>query len=242
MRSIFQHAKNRNVIAIQRDVLVLIAIKSTAMLLLLQIDPYPSILEWISGYTRKEAYAKALGVSFISILCIAAIAACGFMRNAWLRVIIVCTIASLYWMNLTYHRIVGEPIDYLAASILLGETREIGRALSMYHREALAVLAIVIPPAVALAYLPRRCPLKLPAWTASLSLLAMALVFAVLCVTGGVSRFPTPFTLPGHLGLVALLRPYSGPREPVTYSGEIAPMVRHVVFIVDESVRGDLLA
>jgi glucan phosphoethanolaminetransferase (alkaline phosphatase superfamily) len=79
---------------------------------------------------------------------------------------------------------------------------------------------------------------------AAVPFLAILSVAAILESTRGLtSAFPAPVLVPAEL-LVASVFPesrYTGERDEVQYSREFMPVIKKIVMIVDESVRGDYL-
>jgi lipid A ethanolaminephosphotransferase len=124
---------------------------------------------------------------------------------------------------------------------MLTNAADLGNATAMFYQEALVPIAVVVPVAMLLAYMPRRLAFKLHGAMALSTIIAAIPVAAVFNATGGLPSFPSPYALTSNLVVLALTRPYYGPRQTPQYAGPINPRVRRIVYVVDESVRGDFL-
>src|SRR5262249_747648 len=70
----------------------------------------------------------------------------------------------------------------------------------------------------------------------------------ILYTKGGTQEFPIPFALPVMFGItatadaqIAVTTEVTNVPTEVTYDRPIRPFVKHIVFVVDESVRGDVI-
>lgn len=219
----------------------LLALKMTAIVILLALDPDFHAIAWVTNFTSQGRYFVAAVLIVLNILCCSALLVTGLLANPWLRLPLVVMIAVLASFDLLYFRIAGEPLDHMALGVLFREIADFSNAAGMYYRDTLVSFILVTPVAVLLAYLPRRFPIRLPTWVGFLPVVATLPVIALFYNTGGLPSFPSPFRLASYLGLVTLATPYTGPRDAPRYAGTVDPPVRRVVLIVDESVRGDYL-
>jgi glucan phosphoethanolaminetransferase (alkaline phosphatase superfamily) len=149
-----------------------------------------------------------------------------------------------YAVDQVFFGITDSHLDLAGVKIIW---RESGMALDAYSvfmpyfvRDYLWVIGV----GIILGLTPvRTWSLKLR-WSA-VPICALALTSIVIPYTkGGTQAFAPPFTLPVMLGMVATatVPEFAGNLSAkIEYENPIRPLAKHVVFIVDESVRGDVI-
>lgn len=206
-------------------------------------------------------------VGFLGVwgLSLAALLTAAFQANRWLRFGWALVIALSTGIGFAYHRASGSDIGVLDALSLWNARHDASRAAEFYASDfywlAIVLLAgfvlFAIPPVPA-----RMRWLTRLAWLPTLPIVAIAAI-VVVKEGGGSQVLPTQFA-PLSVGLVvgskiavhpllqrsnvswtwrgpfAMAAPRADtlpPRTPITH----APQVRHIVILVDESVRGDYI-
>lgn len=90
--------------------------------------------------------------------------------------------------------------------------------------------------------LPAKHPFSLSGWFGLIPVGTLIAVILVVHLTRGhATQFPPSFAVPAKFYTANLFKLYDGELQKVDYSGEQNPKVRHIVLIMDESVRGDYL-
>ena len=181
------------------------------------------------------------GLSMAALLIVA------FHRRLWVRAIWAVVIALTTAVGFAYQHASGTEFGVFDAVSLWNARHEAGRALEFYAAQ-IAVLAVVAaigvavlttPPVIAIAPIQRW--LSRLAWT---PVLPVALIAAIIVLKegGGSQALPSQF-VPLSVGLVSAARLAANPapeREAIRW----APgrrQARHIVMLVDESVRGDYI-
>ena len=162
-----------------------------------------------------------------------------FLRSAYVRVALVALIVVTIAADQLFLDIAGHHLNIARLHIVWevrGTAPDMIPAYAPYFvRSCLWVIALgailAIPPA-------RTWSLGLRYGLVPLS--AFVFIAAITVRTkGDVQEFLPPFSLPVALAIVSTVEDTESPVLPVEYSGPITPRIKHVVFIVDESVRGD---
>lgn len=165
--------------------------------------------------------------------------------RAWVR-IFTCAVASLsISVFLAFSAISARGYTITEATLTWMEFEYIPSALRFHfwsYAPALLVSAAVI---AAMEWAVRtRLPRIRTLWVAAIPLVACGLFYRLLIATDSkVDQFPIPYRVPlltayafNHQSV------YTGRREPVAFGPRHDPLADHVVFLVDESIRGDILS
>jgi glucan phosphoethanolaminetransferase (alkaline phosphatase superfamily) len=191
--------------------------------------------------TGRLIYAMAYAVLFWgSVLALGIVP---FLRNTYVRVALVTLIIISYAADRLYFDFTGLHFDLTSLWVVwfergVGLTALPSFATYFFHNYWWIIAAAIVmgfPPA-------RNWGLRLR-WS-SIPLSTLALVSALIQYTkGGTQAFPPTFALPVMLEMVATTTNSMGSIAPadVEYRAPIKPLAKHVVFIVDESVRGDIM-
>jgi hypothetical protein len=178
-----------------------------------------------------------VGILYLAIagLSIASFVLVPFLRSTPWRFSLLLLLATGYAFEYGVFRVTGVQLNAALVETLWTE-REM---FASYYLPALELLAFLVPALIVLAWAPRTFALPTP-----FVVLPIVTVLLVTGVTryskGGLSQFP-PLSAAINLALASASDRYSGPRRDMQYRGELSPRIKNIVFIVDESVRGDHL-
>src|SRR5262245_55761620 len=167
-----------------------------------------------------------------------------FLSNGYARIPLVILITAGYAVDQVFFGITDTHLDLAGVKIIW---RESGMALDAFSafvpylaRDCVWVIVVGIILGLAPA---RAWSLKLR-WSA-VPICALAFTSVVIPYTkGGTQAFAPPFTLPVMLGMVATATApeFAGNLSAkIEHENPIRPLAKHIVFIVDESVRGDVI-
>lgn len=206
-------------------------------------------LAWIPLTASKAAALVAVDLPLIAglyvvtaTLGILAVAGAPFVRNSWLRVPMVCVFLVPFLANYIAVSVQGEPLSTDMLATLIQARHQADLAVETYGRDLL--VAILMGSALApflLAQPPGSC--SLGTWFLLVPASALGFTFFfVSSFTGRVEEFPSPIAVPIQTYVASQQATvYLGARDPLVYEGPIAAKAAKIIFIVDESVRGDYL-
>jgi glucan phosphoethanolaminetransferase (alkaline phosphatase superfamily) len=209
-------------------------------------------------------------VGFLAIwsLSLAALLIAAFQRNIWVRCGWAIVIALTTAAGFTYRHASGSELGIFDALSLWNARHEAARAAAFYATDlywfalvfAAGIAAIVVPPAPSVGFVKR--------WLARLMWLPAVPVVAIAAIIlfkegGGSEVLPTQFA-PLSVGAVVVSKvtinplpkrravawTWRGPFAVAAPRAEVRPprapviraaQVRHIVMLIDESVRGDYI-
>jgi glucan phosphoethanolaminetransferase (alkaline phosphatase superfamily) len=202
---------------------------------------YPDVIRYV-GWLWQAGSIQSMAYGVVSSLCVLTIFALPFIGGTVVRVIASAIVVLGLGYDLTMFDI-GGGLPSLAATdtILTNVDFGLQGTAQLYlaqvgRNSALAVVAMLVfcwpPPA-----LPRRV-----SWIPlAVVLAATAGVAGIFWKTAGYTTlFPSPFT--SFLNAYTVLKHTDRPIAQVDYPGKPVSRFRYIVFIVDESVRGDYLS
>ena len=187
-------------------------------------------------YLKAIVYLIAYCISILGILSIM------LCSNRSIRVVGSLFIGLLICVNLSSIAILGQNVglgDVSAAVSLpaFASTYIQSHLHSIVTASAFGgslVLAFYLLASRIGARLHPVCLLSVP--------IGLIFVFIVTWVTMAVlDHFPSPMRIPMLVAYNSMSRTYAGPREEVSLRVESKGKPKHIIYIVDESVRGDLL-
>ncbi|HHN72491.1 MAG TPA: hypothetical protein ENK13_00230, partial [Thermopetrobacter sp.] len=197
----------------------------------------------VSGrWTTLFFYIGVWGLSFLAMF-IASLQPATWVRLGWAAVIAVTTAAG--W---TYQAIAGSSLNVFDVLSLWAARHEAGRAMDVYGHVWPWTLGILVITFLVVAIpVDFRQP-RLRRALAALSwvpLMPLAVIAAIIFLRhgGGSQALPTQFQ-PLAVAMVAMERQITHtmpPRMAVPFVPKKRPAARHIVMLVDESVRGDYL-
>jgi glucan phosphoethanolaminetransferase (alkaline phosphatase superfamily) len=209
------------------------------------------IYYWLAaGLVAKENWL-ALGVySLVYLALLVSIFICSLLSNTFVRV----TFGLMFIFNiafiLTYAEIVGlSSEDWL--DFLLGNYIHIFDLLRLEHGWALDFLrsyktefvyaVLILVPVATVVCAPPSERFSLKRWWNCVPIISLAAACIVAAYTkGNLNKFSIAATLPAKVGLEILFRDTDPPAEPAVVEwAPSEPAFRKIVFIMDESIRGD---
>lgn len=220
------------------------AVKAAVLLVFLYLDPsFDPVTwgKWILAFADQGRYHIALGLLGLDLACLASVILAPFLGRAMLRLPAVFLIWVLTWFGFLYVTVTGDELDYFALAVLVPNVADTGNALGAFAGTMLWTMAVFIPVLIVFAWPPGRWTFRWSSAFALTSLGAVAAITVLFQATGGLGGYPGSFKALADAGVYLLAKPYSGPRAALRYTGTIKPGIRQIVFIMDESVRGDYL-
>jgi hypothetical protein len=230
--------------------LALTGVKLMAVVLLLYAAPkaWTSLFEYEFGkFLNTHRLLYALGYAVIFWATIASLIIVPFLRNTYVRIPLVALITIGCAADQIYFHVTDYHLNLTSLRIIWAERNTGLDALSTYMIYFARDCLWVIGAGTVMGLAPRQGGLKLR-WS-SIPLSVLALISTVITYTRGATEsFPPPFALPVMFGIVAGSNEIAA-RTPqlvdggteIEYGGAIKPSARHIVLMVDESVRGDFL-
>ena len=196
--------------------------------------------EALQGRSISEVSAIIYLLTFI--FAISSLFITSFLSSPFARVALVALAMIPYGLDQIYTKITGHHLNHLYMRLLWVERSAIPDGYEFFLPLILETCVWVIPLALILMLPPPKA--------VSLGMKGGALSVAVLLLTFGVisndqrviSAFPPPFVFPVAIGKILTdTGPAKNISGEVMQSPAITTPVRHIVLIVDESVRGDVL-
>jgi hypothetical protein len=180
-----------------------------------------------------------LGTYLVSV---AAIVAALFSKWRIVRGLTLAAVFVFLGLELCSRKITGENIGFSQVHTFFAEYAFAGQFVSSYGASVVKALLATAGVCAALWAVVRFVPLRLPpAWLALVPLGAV-LIYGVLWKTVAFTDvYPSPLRVPMLAAYVSMNGLYTGPRRPVELQAASGPRPRVVIFIVDESIRGDYL-
>jgi glucan phosphoethanolaminetransferase (alkaline phosphatase superfamily) len=190
----------------------------------------------------------AVGYAAIFWMAIIGLAIIPFVRNAYVRIPLAAVIVVGYAADQMYYHVTDDRLNLTAMQVIWVERRvaldQFSTYAAYFGRDCLWVVAA----GVVLGLRPARNWALGLRWS-GVPLCALVVIFVIIPYTrGSTNEFPPPFSVPVMFGIVAASSDIFTPAESepnersvVKYDGPISPIARHVVLIVDESVRGDAI-
>ncbi|MPZ59369.1 MAG: sulfatase-like hydrolase/transferase [Rhizobiales bacterium] len=199
------------------------------------------LLQTQNRWATLAAFLAIWGLSLTALLIVA------LHRRLWVRAVWAAAIGAATAVGFAYLKASGTEFGIFDAISLWGARHEAARAVDFYSSE-MTLLAIVAaggflvlaaPPAIRI--IPVQRWLSRLAWTPVLPIVLIAAI-GVAKEGGGTQGLPTQF-VPLSVGLVTAAKIAASPvpqRQAIQWTPE-SPKVRHIVMLVDESVRADYI-
>jgi glucan phosphoethanolaminetransferase (alkaline phosphatase superfamily) len=164
-------------------------------------------------------------------------------KNVVLKVISYLLLAATFSIELGYKLVNGYGFTFSEASIALSEWGFAGNAFRTFFPVIWFVPLVTLFIAVVLFIVTQK---YLPKTPAKISLpvtgFFLLLGYYVLYQTSGEQSYPSMFKIP-LLTVFAVQHPmYNGDREPVKLKPARGCEYKHIIYLADESVRGDFLS
>lgn len=206
-------------------------------------DPGFSELAWQYQYVMDRSGPSVTAV-YIGAYLAAAVGWALLMasRRTWIRWITTALTAVGLCVHLGVWAINGYGYELWEARMFFHEVAHAGDAATTFGAGTLGAVAagFGITAALVLVRGWTRARTRFPAWLL-LPLAAAPMTFVIARTDGEISAFPPPLKVPVVTIIGNLPRDVIGERRPPTLKPIATPLVPHVLFIIDESVRGDLL-
>ena len=213
------------------------------MLVLAPLGWYSAISLRINLLFSSSQYSLAIFYGFVLVLAYAAIFITPFLKNTWLRLTFAGVGILGFGADLAIRTLTGQTASIDLMQTLWAERAQASGAIEAYAPACLWILPVLMGLAAASALKPPE-ERGLKFRYALVPILAFSLALELMYVTREdvVSELPSSIAVPALLAMaVSSGVRYRGARQDVDYAGDIKPQFRKIVFIVDESVRGDYL-
>lgn len=204
----------------------------------------------LRGYLKDMSYLKHEGVAiwfliFFKLLFMASLTFLLMAKNVYLRIIFYFFSFFSLWLSEANLLVNKGTMNEGVIRIALGDvsTRAyFWDVISLFKSEVMQSAAVALVIILTLVFIQSRLLPKIASWKAILPILILCIgYFGVRGPGYLITEMPVPIKLPGMFYAVLHKKLYYGPRDQVTFTPKTAG-VGHLIFIVDESVRGDLLS
>lgn len=207
----------------------------------------PNSLTWAGQYIEQERWLTLVVYLSLWACALAAILIAAFQVNPWVRSAWALIIALSSASGFAFYLVSGAELSMFDIASLWAARHELGRALEFYG-PAMAWSALVFvfgfiviaAPSVGLGT-PLQRLLRYSAWAPAFTITLFAGVIYAKDGGGhyGMSMQFAPLSV-ATLSGARLATKTTPPRERVTWRAD-GRKIRHVVLLVDESVRGDYI-
>lgn len=220
-------------------------LKIITLVVMLALAPFAWIplVYWQSAalvaFEADQLVIKYLLASLVSLLAIIGVP---FLRNNVARWFFVIIFLFGFIADYVARSILGDSLSVYMFSSFFQAREETGQALGTYTANFVwgSMLFIALAPGLLIKPAANR---SLGLWFILIPIAAFSSVFYLInLVTGVVEEYPSPIAVPIQAYLGIKDSPvYLGPRDALKYDYPVSPKVEKIVFIVDESIRGDYL-
>jgi glucan phosphoethanolaminetransferase (alkaline phosphatase superfamily) len=235
---------------------LLTSAKLVALVVLLAAAPWAwagLFSETFDVFVKTNRLLFAAGYAVIFWTAIASLGIIPFLRNAYVRIPLVVMVTLAYAADQIFLGFTNYHL-HISDVQIIWSGRGSWEGFSTYAAQFARDCMWVVAAGIILGLAPARNSALNLRWS-SAPLAVVAIISAVIIHTkGSTEEFPSPFALPSMIGMVVANaeqpvedvfsfgygRTRLDPVE-VNYDGPIRPLAKHIVFIVDESVRGDVL-
>ena len=220
-------------------------LKIASLTILLLLAPFawiPLVYEHTYSLIAFDAHELARKYALSSAVSLIAIIGVPFLRSRWARRLLVSIFVIGFSLNYAASSIQGSSLSVHMFSTLFQAKDDIGLALTSYGPQLFLSLLLCVGLLFGLIREPSK-KISLGIWFLIVPLIAFISVRnMIVSYRGIIEEFPSPVSvlIQANLGW-RYSAVYLGPREELVYTHDIAPKFEKVVFILDESVRGDFL-
>ncbi|MFQ5708100.1 MAG: sulfatase-like hydrolase/transferase [bacterium] len=178
-----------------------------------------------------SAYASSIAATMVLLLSVS-------RTVRWIGLGFVFIFVSI---EFAYQAINGQGVRFFEVLVGVWEISFAGQAAKTYTKEILSGLFYGVLLISVLATLVRYVRIRFrPRWLAVVPV-SLAMVYSIIWKTSaGNDQFPPMFKIPLLLAYT-LQSPLAGKRDPVALEARNGAKVKHLIFIIDESIRGDFL-
>jgi glucan phosphoethanolaminetransferase (alkaline phosphatase superfamily) len=219
--------------------------KVAALILLFALAPWG----WIDIISRRVTqlyfdgrYNQLGRFIVITIAMFAGIAITGFLRERRLRIAILTFFAVGFAADQIVQAVTNQHTSIELMQVIWSERAMATDAAATYVGVTLTALSWILPIFLVLA-VPPSPGTALPSKVSLVPLLCMILAPVNIFITAHkIDEYPSTYSVAAQLIYVAFGKQvYAGPRQEVTYAGELKPLFEKIVYVVDESIRADYL-
>lgn len=220
------------------------ASKTVALAWALILAPRAWVGDLLPGLAAARlAGQTAIGVADLAVvtLSIGALVATPFLAAWRWRLTLSAILLAGYVLDQAMRLVSGQPLHGDLVSVLISERAMAGTVLPAYLPTAAPALAGGLALLVVFVWPPgRRSAAR---WMAALPLAAMAGAIGLSVLAPGNRLYvPPPIGVPAAFVMALAPTPdRTETRAPVAYSRELTPKIDHLVVVIDESVRGDVM-
>ena len=221
------------------------AIKIFTIIVLLLLAPFawvPLIYWQTTALIAFDANQLAIKYFLASLISLLAIIGVPFLRNNWARWLFVTIFVVGFILDYVARLIQGNSLSVHMFSSFYQAREETGHALGTFTSTFVYgfVLLLVLAPGLLMKPVKGK---SLGLWFLLVPIAAFSSVYYLInLVTGVVEEYPSPIAVPIQAYLGIKFSPvYLGPRDALKYAHPVSPKINKIVFIVDESIRGDYL-
>jgi glucan phosphoethanolaminetransferase (alkaline phosphatase superfamily) len=214
-------------------------IKIVRMIIHAGILPYMSLASSFKNYSTQFFYILMIFLCFLSFFFIP------YLKSKYLRITLVLAIIISFWAEYLFYTLTGTELNITTMEMIWTEKDDMGSTMILYYLPRIvSITALSIFFAFILSWEPPK-HLRIPSYFGIIPLLT---VWLSLYPPHGFVIKLDPIELPPFSSLTELWtvigasQRYNGPRENIAYSQPLVQKIKNIVFIVDESVRGDYLS
>jgi glucan phosphoethanolaminetransferase (alkaline phosphatase superfamily) len=186
-------------------------------------------------------FTTVYGVNFI----IGVLSFLLLLHNKYTRIpiLIIFTITSI--IDLGYINLSNSIFGYTDALLILQEINSplVGDAINSYINYFIKPFIIVSIISLTIYFIFRRENIKYTAiFGVLLYIISLLLNYKILhSSTGKLVSFTSITKIPSLFTYVSISKLYAGDRDEITIRIESKPKYKHIIYIIDESIRGDML-
>ncbi len=205
----------------------------------LLLDSFP-LADFLSYTFRIKGIFKFSAAVFLYLGLVYSSTVFLMAKNVVLRTLAFCLLFLTLGTQYGYKQINGFGFSFFDANTLLSEMGFAGEALSTFLPEVITGVIGILVLTILLAIVVSRYAPKIKTRIVLPSIaFFFALGYFVTWSTSGDQVYPTMFKIPLLITYANNYSLYDGPREDLKLSNEQPSEYRHIIFLVDESVRGD---
>jgi glucan phosphoethanolaminetransferase (alkaline phosphatase superfamily) len=225
-----------------RSALLALWLAAFAFLLVATNQGFLQRLQLLAGQERWVTLVGFLGVWGI---CVASLLIAAYQEKLWIRAGWAILFALSATVGVAFHVVSGGGMTVFDVVSLWAARHEAGRAAAFYGSELYWPALVLIGTLLVLVLRPRLESALTQRWLARMAFVPAVPVIAIAAITvvkegGGTQALPVQY-VPLSVGAVSGVKLYADAapeRRPVVREAG-NPKVRHILVLVDESVRGD---
>lgn len=207
------------------------------------IDLNPQrIAELVGELWSDEKWVELFEFVIVYLLASGSLFAAFWLKNPVFRYIILLGWLPLIWTNMNFRLITGYEFMYSDAALTLNHIHMMPAAVSNFKSPLLISALISAGTIIFIIVLVQKTTFRIDSRWVYLMPLAFGMVLWQISKTNGVvCQFPSFYRIPMCLGYAFVDDIYPTQRDSVIYE-PIQTGVKHLVFIIDESITGDKLS